>query len=254
MRRGDGRARDAAQAGVAPMLHFLIHRHAALGSTSDEARALAAEGAPEGTVVTAGEQTAGRGRQGHGWTSPPGNLYASVVLRPAIDATRGPELGFVAGLAVAEALAGLLPPGRAVTLKWPNDVLVDGAKIAGLLVEFGPAAMILGIGVNVALHPSDTPYPATDLAQAGAIVAVDAVRDAVLAALAATMMLWETEGFAAVRAAWLARAHPVGTALMVRLGDGTRREGRFAGLGPDGALLLDIGEGRLRIVAGEVMR
>ncbi|MDE2006450.1 MAG: biotin--[acetyl-CoA-carboxylase] ligase [Rhodospirillales bacterium] len=235
------------------MLSFAIHRHAALGSTSDEARRLLAEGAPEGTVVTAEEQIAGRGRQGHRWASPPGNLYLSVVLRPDLAPSRWPELGFVAGLAVAEALAALLPPDAASSLKWPNDVLIGGAKVAGMLIEREADAAILGIGVNVAHHPADTPYPATDLRAAGAAVAVDTVRDQVLAALAACLMLWEDRGFAAVREAWLARAHPVGTALAARLGDDTRREGRFAGLGPDGALLLDTDEGRIRIVAGEVV-
>lgn len=234
------------------VLSFAIHRHRSLASTSDAARALAADGAPDGTVVVADEQTAGRGRQGRRWNSPPGNLYASIVLRPTVATARSAELGFVAGVAVAEALAGLLASGPAVALKWPNDVLAGGAKIAGLLVEREENAAILGIGVNVAHHPLGTPYPATDLAAAGAVVPVDTVRDRVLAALAATMALWETGGFAPIRAAWLDRAHPPGTALTARLGDGTLRAGCFAGIGPDGALLLDTGEGRVRIVAGEV--
>ena len=235
------------------MLNFLIHRHAALGSTSDEARALAAEGAPEGTVVTAEEQTAGRGRQGHGWTSPPGNLYASIVLRPAVARRAARNWASSPASRWPRRWPGCCP-GRAVTLKWPNDVLVDGAKIAGLLVELGPAAIILGIGVNVAA-PSVRHALSGDRSRAsGGDRRGRYCARCRAGGVGATMLLWEMEGFAAVRAAWLARAHPAGTALVVRLGDGTRREGRFAGLGAEGALLLDTDEGRLRIVAGEVMR
>ena len=232
---------------------FEIRTYASLGSTNDEARRLAREGAAEGTVVTALEQTAGRGRHGRGWASPPGNLYLSLLLRPGLPPGRLGELAFLAGLAVAETAAALLPAGRAVTLKWPNDVLVDGAKTAGILIEQEGEAAILGIGLNLAHCPADTPYPATALAAAGAEADVAAARARLLERLAAALSCWRGEGFAAIRAAWLARAHPLGAALSVRLPEGVIA-GRFAGLDPAGALLIETANGPRRITSGEVLR
>ncbi|MCW5748895.1 MAG: biotin--[acetyl-CoA-carboxylase] ligase, partial [Alphaproteobacteria bacterium] len=106
-----------------------------IGSTNDEALRRAAAGAPEGTVVTARRQEGGRGRRGRVWTSPPGNAYSSVILRPGCRADKAAQLGFVTALAVCDAAVVGLPVSRIVRLKWPNDVLVDGAKIAGILLE-----------------------------------------------------------------------------------------------------------------------
>ena len=237
---------------------FQIRYYHRLGSTNDEARRLAADGAAAATVVVADEQTAGRGRQGRAWTSPPGNLFASVLLRPAVPTGRFGELALLAGVAVADTVAGLMPSRDAslrVRLKWPNDVLIDGAKTAGILVEQEGDAAILGIGINVGQRPSGIPYPATALALAGASAGVEVVLERLLAALGAGLHLWETEGFAAIRTAWLARAHPLGSALRVRRGVAAEEaviEGRFAGLDPAGALLLDTAAGQRRIVAGEV--
>ena len=232
---------------------FEIRTYASLGSTNDEARRLAREGAAEGTVVTAREQTAGRGRHGRGWASPPGNLYLSLLLRPGLPPGRLGELAFLAGLAVAETAAALLPAGRAVTLKWPNDVLVDGAKTAGILIEQEGEAAILGIGLNLVHGPMDTPYPATTLAAAGAEADLGTARARLLDRLAATLACWRAEGFAPIRNAWLARAHPLGTALSVRLPEGVVA-GRFAGLDPAGALLIDTAAGPRRVTSGEVLR
>lgn len=237
------------------MQSFLIDRRPTVGSTSDEARRLAAEGAPPGLVVTAAEQTAGRGRQGRGWASPVGNLYASVLLAPAVPPARLPELGFVAAVAVATTLAGFLPDG-AISLKWPNDVLARGAKISGLLVEQAEEMAILGMGINLAVAPADTPYPATTLAAEGAVVTPDAALERLLEALGAALTRWEQAGFAPIRAAWLARAHPIGTPLRVRLGGPAAAgvlDGRFAGLDADGALLLATEAGQRRIAAGDVL-
>jgi BirA family biotin operon repressor/biotin-[acetyl-CoA-carboxylase] ligase len=237
---------------------FHIITYGSIGSTSDEALRLAREGAAHGTVVIAGEQTAGRGRVGRTWVSPPGNLYMSMLLRLDLPVARMAELSFVAALAVADAVDGFLP-GRA-SLKWPNDVLVDGAKIAGILVEQADGCAIVGIGVNVAHSPAGTAYPVRSLAQpspcgqargdlsrSAGEVTIDAVRDAVLGAFKVRLDTWLTQGFAIIRAAWLARAHPPGTRLS---GGGT--DGIFAGLDADGALLLDTPAGRRRIVGGEV--
>ena len=141
-------------------------------STNDEAKRLAAAGCAHGTVIWADEQTAGRGRFDRPWHSPPGNLLFSVVLRPPVPASRAAELGFVAAVATADCVAGLLPAGDPVGLKWPNDVQVDGAKIAGILPEARSLEgkldwAVLGVGLNLSHAPTGVPYPVTSLTLAG---------------------------------------------------------------------------------------
>ncbi|MGA9867541.1 MAG: biotin--[acetyl-CoA-carboxylase] ligase [Acetobacteraceae bacterium] len=228
------------------MRAFDIRQYESLGSTSDEAFRLAREGAAHATVVTAGEQTAGRGRVGRSWDSPVGNLYLSVLLRLDLAPGRIAELSFVAALAVAETVDAFVT-GRA-SLKWPNDVLIDGAKVAGILVEQADGVAVIGIGVNVAHCPSGLAYPVTSLVASRApLVDVPLVRATLLTALSRRLDAWRSHGFATIRADWLARAHPPGTPL--RAG---ALEGTFATIDPGGALLLDTPEGRVRIVGGEV--
>lgn len=222
-----------------------------VGSTNDEAGRLADEGAPEGTFVWARWQTGGRGRRGRSWASPPGNLYCSTVLRPACAASRAAELGFVAALAVAD----MVPKERQVRLKWPNDVLVDGGKIAGILPESAigqdaqVAHVVVGIGVNVTFAPQlpDMRYP-------GAVLggAVEAAAEQLAHGLAYWMAEWRRSGFAEIRAAWLAQAGPLGAEVDVRLGE-QLVSGRFAGLDGDGGLLLDTPAGPRRLVSGELL-
>lgn len=230
---------------------FHVQHHDSIGSTSDEAKRLAAEGAPHGTAVHADAQMTGRGRFGKTWHSPPGNLYLSVVLRVDIPPARGGELSFVAALAVADAVDALLPKHTRATLKWPNDVLVDGGKIAGILVEQSDGARIVGIGVNILEAPRNAPYKTTTIAAAGGLATVDGARDILLERLESRVDGWIEEGFWPVRLAWLARAHPIGTTLRANAG-GRVETGTFGGLDEDGALLLDTEEGRKRIVAGEI--
>ncbi len=229
------------------------------GSTNDEARERAACGAPEGTVVWARVQRAGRGRRGRSWVSPPGNLYFSVILRPACEARSVAQLSFVAALAVLDLVDGSLP-GRA-RCKWPNDVLVDGGKVAGVLLEsaLGPGGrvdwVVLGIGVNLASHPGiEGPIPSTSLADAGATtLAPEEALSSVLAALARGRQEWETQGFAAVRSAWLGRAHGLGGPVTVVNGE-RRLTGIFEGLDEGGALVLaQPGGEQLSIAAGDVL-
>jgi BirA family biotin operon repressor/biotin-[acetyl-CoA-carboxylase] ligase len=235
---------------------FTIRRYGRLTSTNDTARALAAAGAPHGTVVWARSQSAGRGRQGRTWFSPPGNLYVSVILRPCIPPARLAELGFLAALGVAEALDDVLGARRA-ELKWPNDVLLEGRKVAGILSEAGvaagaPPAVILGIGINLREAPAGTPYPATSLAAEGAAeVTPGRMLDALLAALARWLARWAAEGFAPARAAWMGRAHRLGRPARVRTGEGWL-EGRLTALDEDGALLIETAAGPRRVTAGEV--
>ncbi len=240
----------------APPLVFDIIRIAQVGSTNDELRTLAEAGAPHGTVVHAARQTAGRGRMGREWLSRPGNLYASILLRTGSAPRSAAELGFVAALAVADTLDAALPTAIRTALKWPNDVLVGGAKIAGLLLErletAHGGAMIAGVGVNVAHAPGGLPYPATCLAEhAGRTPAAAEVLDGLLPALAGWLAVWLRDGFAPVRAAWLRRGPAPGALLHVAQ-PGGRVVGCFEDLAMDGALLLRTAEGTQRVIAGDV--
>jgi len=223
---------------------FHVIEYDSVGSTSDEALRLARRGAAHGTVVTAREQTAGRGRAGRKWDSPPGNLYLSVLLRLDLPPARIAELSFVAALAVADMVDAVLP--GSACLKWPNDVLVEGAKVAGILVEQIEGVVIAGIGVNIAHSPSGTAYLVTSLVGRASLTVAQA-RDLLLAVLSRRLDAWLAGGFPPIRADWLARAHPPGTALRAGSIDGT-----FVTLDADGALLLDTKQGRRRVVAGEV--
>lgn len=222
-----------------------------VGSTNDEAARLAEAGAGEGTVVWAREQTGGRGRRGRHWSSPVGNLYSSTILRPDCLAQHATELGFVAALAVAD----VVPAGRETRVKWPNDVMVDGGKVAGILLEssIGQGGLVehvvAGIGINVGFAPQmpEMRYPGAALGGT-----VEAALEKLTQALARRLAEWRRHGFETVRAAWLAKAGPLGADVDVRLGDELVR-GRFAGLDGEGALLLDTPAGPRKIVSGELL-
>ena len=200
---------------------------------------------------------AGRGRLSRTWSSSSGNFHATCLLPCDAAPERAALYGFAAALAVADTLDGydLIVPAA---LKWPNDVLIDGAKIAGILVEREAEALLVGCGINLVSHPDDTPYPATHLT---AVMDPDALAgpeprftgaDAVLAVLAARLAHWSArlqgEGFAPLRRAWLARAHGLGRTVTVGGQIGTLR-----GLGPDGALLMVRPDGtEHRVHAGDV--
>ncbi len=237
---------------------FRLHRYETLGSTNDEARRLARDGAPEGTLVWSLAQSAGKGRRGRVWVSPPGNLYLSLVQRPAVPPAEAAQFGFVAAIALGDALDQLAGPVLPLRYKWPNDLLIDGRKIAGILLESETAMagaadfVIIGIGVNLVSAPRDVEFPATSLAEAGCVgVTPPPLIEAFVRRFAGWAERWREEGFAPVRAAWLKRASGLGEGIRVRLERQTL-DGRFLDLDQDGALLLDGAEGRRRIAAGEV--
>ncbi len=227
-----------------------------IDSTNEEARRQAVAGEAGPLWLRADRQTAGRGRRGRAWASPSGNLMASLLLRPACDPAAAAQISFVAALAVGDLVLAVAPQAP-VALKWPNDVLVGGAKIAGILLESGARAdgridwLAVGIGVNLAYHPADTPYPATHVAlHAGADLSPDAALTGLAAAMDRWLGIWdEGRGFAAIRSAWLARAHGLGQSLTARLAERVL-EGRFAGLEPDGALVLTDADGQAHTVHG----
>lgn len=230
---------------------FYVRHYDSIGSTNDEAMRLAAEGAPHGTVIHADRQTVGRGRLSRHWASPPGNLYVSIILRLNLPPSRNVEIGFIAALAVADAIETMLPRQMRATLKWPNDVLVRDGKISGILVEQADDALVLGIGINVLESPGGVARNVSTIVGNGGLATVDGTRSALLSALGKWLEVWQNEGFASIRAAWLTRAHPPGTLLRVSMGDRSI-EGRFADLAPDGSLVIDTDEGRKLCAAGDV--
>ncbi|MEL7171468.1 MAG: biotin--[acetyl-CoA-carboxylase] ligase [Pseudomonadota bacterium] len=239
-----------------PVLHF-----DEIDSTNAEAARRAAAGAPAPFWVIADRQTAGRARRGRDWSSLEGNLFASYVCRPGLTPERAALSTFATSLAVADTVSAFLPDGAArVTLKWPNDVLVGGRKVAGILLESSVgqggkvAWLVIGMGVNLAAAPPEgeiRPGGAapTSLAAEGAKPASPAEALAVLgAALPRWLTSLEAEGFEAVRAPWLARAGHLGQTIGAGLAR-ERLEGVFEDVDETGALVLRTREGAVRHIS-----
>ena len=234
-------------------LSFRIEQVAEIDSTNEACRLRALAGEAAGFVIRADRQTAGRGRRGRNWSSPQGNLYASILLRPDRPASEAAALGFAAVTAIGDVAASLLPSGARIRHKWPNDLLIDGRKASGILLEAQPGFVVLGIGVNIASHPADTPYPTTDLMAAGAAPTTpQALLERLLAAFAPLYESWEGTGFASLLLAWRGRAAGLGETIEVRLERETLT-GTFLDLEPDGTLRLGLSDGtERRIAAGDV--
>ncbi|HEX8643277.1 MAG TPA: biotin--[acetyl-CoA-carboxylase] ligase [Allosphingosinicella sp.] len=223
------------------------------GSTNDDMLALARGGAAEGAWLRAGRQTGGKGRQGREWESPPGNLHASTLVRLREGDPAAPTLALVAAVALHEAVSAFAG-GIEIAIKWPNDLTAYGAKLSGILLERLDDAVVVGFGVNLAEHPDATPRPATSLAALGA-GAPDPAQflDALAECFARWLGRWRSDGLAPVRAAWLAAAHPPGTALSTHTASGAWIEGLFDGLDETGALRLRLADGTMQVIhAGDV--
>ncbi len=244
-----------------PPAYRLVARDS-VGSTNDEARQLAEAGAEDGTLVWAREQLKGRGRRGRDWQSPRGNLYLSLILRPECSAEQAAQLGFVAALGMGDAIGTVAPPMIEVRYKWPNDVLINDRKAAGILLESMSTPdgdldwLVLGIGVNITTFPEDTAFPATSLRFEGCPPALDDVT--LLEAFARHFLSWVNrwleDGFAPVRKTWRSHAFGLGDAIEVKLAEETLT-GIFDDLDEDGGLLLKLADGGTRrISAGDVYR
>ena len=229
-----------------------------LDSTNDVARQQAQDGAAHGTVIFAKRQTVGRGRQGRQWESQEGNLFCSLVLYPDCHCAEAANLGFVAALAVRESLSLLSGQSVHPRLKWPNDVLIAGQKVSGLLLEnflqgAGKiGAVILGVGVNLCHAPSQTPYPATSLVAAGG---GQVFPEQALAVFLTTFdqwyRCWKKDGFGSIRDHWLAQAQGRGQKIRVRLPH-DEVVGIFEDLDESGALVLRAESGTRLIHSGDV--
>lgn len=232
--------------------------HEVLPSTSDHCRALAAAGAEEGVCALALRQAAGRGSRGRDWQSGEGNLHLSVLLRPVGAARRAGQWSLLAAVALADALAPLLPEPGLLTLKWPNDVRLGGRKLAGVLLDSAADAggalawLVIGFGVNLAVAPRLSGVEAAALAEAVRPPAPEAFAPRLLGALGTWRRQFAAEGFAAVREAWLARGPAPGSPVTLRVA-GRTLAGTFAGLAEDGGLRM-AAEGRVQTFAtGEVL-
>ncbi len=226
--------------------------HDTLDSTNSEALRLARACEQGPLWIVARQQTSGRGRRGREWVSATGNLAASLMFSAAVTPAVAATLGFVASLATLEACRALAPDVD-LSLKWPNDVLAKGGKVAGLLLESevqGDAlAVVVGFGVNLASAPAGMPFPATSLSGLGHNARPDEVFSALTDAWVALAGFWNNgRGFDAIRKAWLAQAGGIGQAISVRTGD-RLESGIFETLDQEGRLVLRVDDGGTRLIA-----
>ena len=240
---------------------YRVIKYDTIDSTNAEAALLAGKGediAPDGTLVWSLEQTAGRGRRGRDWQSPTGNLYTSLILRPEVSLQDAAQLGFVASLAVYDALGNICSAGHQVHCKWPNDVLLNEKKVAGILMESQggsgdkpPDWIILGMGLNVAWHPNDTEFPATSLRFEGWSITLDEMITAYTKSFLSWTSRWLEDGFAPIRKEWIWRCKGMGEQIEVRLENETLI-GIFEDMEEDGALRLNVDGKTQRITAGDI--
>jgi len=236
-----------------------------LDSTNEEARRLAEGGGAHGAVIWAKRQTAGRGRMGRMWVSVEGNLFCSILLAPHCDVETSAQLSFVTSLAVIETLKPIVAEGNTLTCKWPNDILLNGKKVGGILLESFEAAdmtpghdrmvrwVVVGVGLNIDSCPENTDLPSTYLKEAGVeIISAKIVLSRFIHHFITEYDLWAKKGFAPIRKRWMEHAFRVDQPIEVRLPKETHT-GIFEGIDPAGCLLLKPRGGkRIAISAGDV--
>jgi BirA family biotin operon repressor/biotin-[acetyl-CoA-carboxylase] ligase len=250
---------------------YRLAAYETVGSTSSEALERGRSGDPGRLWVVARAQTAGHGRRGRPWQTPSGNLAASLLLSLPERTVQVATLGFAAGLALEAAIGECAPSvslklaldegsglATRVRLKWPNDVLIDGAKVAGILLEAvtGPGStsvVVVGIGVNVRHKPEGAPYPATSLAECGASTTPEALFTALAESWVEQEQLWNGgRGFPEIRDRWLGRAAGLGAPIAVKAGEAIFR-GTFETIDEEGRLVVRAPDGSARTIsAGEV--
>ena len=231
----------------------VIRTVAETGSTNADLLALARAGMiGEGVWLRAERQSAGRGRQGRAWLSPAGNLSASTAVRLREGDPPASTLGFVAAVALNDAVRAVASSIDA-QLKWPNDLLIGGAKLSGILLERADDFVVVGIGVNLAHAPDLPDRRTTSLAEHGVTTSPTVFVEALAVSFARWLAQWRERGFAAIRARWLERAHLPGTPLRAALPDGSVVAGAFEDIDAAGALILRLADGARRAIhAGDV--
>jgi BirA family biotin operon repressor/biotin-[acetyl-CoA-carboxylase] ligase len=216
---------------------------------------LARAGESEGFWLRADRQLHGRGRQGRDWYAPVGNLSASTLVRLRADDPPAPSLAFVASVALFAAMAAFLDKSARSSLfiKWPNDLLIDGAKISGILLEREEESVVIGIGVNLLNAPDESDRPAASLAAYGVSATPDIFLQELAKQFAKWLEIWRGKGLDAILETWLSKAHPIGAALEVHDPSGKRIGGTFGGLDEGGALRLRLADGSTHVMhAGDV--
>lgn len=215
-----------------------------IDSTNAEAKRLAGGGASHGAVIWARKQTSGRGRMGREWVSADGNLFVTVLLSPNASLEQCAQLSFVASLAVADTLEAILPDPARVACKWPNDVLVGGKKIAGILLEsfMGKESskqwVAVGVGVNVDNSPEHVMFPATSLRESGVeLISAKIVLSRFVEQFIGRYDEWEAEGFTPIEKTWKKKAYRLGDKVEVIVGD-DKLSGVFDGINETGQMLL----------------
>ncbi|RDC60036.1 Biotin--[acetyl-CoA-carboxylase] ligase [Alteripontixanthobacter maritimus] len=225
------------------------------GSTNADllTRIAANEAVHEGDWLVADRQSAGRGRQSREWHDGLGNFMGSTIVRRGAGDPPAPSLALVAGLAVYEAVRPVLPPHPGLALKWPNDLMVGEAKLAGILLEGTANAVVVGIGVNLVHAPALTDRRTAALSQFGPAPGRDHFAESLAEQFATELTRWRSHGLELLTRRWQAAAHPLGTRLTVsEPGEGAIR-GTFAGLASDGSLMLGLEDGSVRAIhAGDV--
>jgi BirA family biotin operon repressor/biotin-[acetyl-CoA-carboxylase] ligase len=236
-----------------------------LDSTNDEARRLAEGGGSHGAVIWAKRQTAGRGRMGRLWVSAEGNLFCSLLLTPHCSHEEAAQLSFVSAVAVVETLRPIIPDNGELSCKWPNDILYNGKKIGGILLESfetpsqSPGEkentrwVVVGVGINIDSCPTQTDLPATYLKQAGVeIISAKIVLSRFIHHFITEYDIWAQKGFAPIRRKWMEYAFRQGQSIEVRLPNETHT-GIFEGIDEKGQLMLKpTGKKRLCVSAGDV--
>jgi BirA family biotin operon repressor/biotin-[acetyl-CoA-carboxylase] ligase len=229
-----------------------------IGSTNEEGKILARANTPDWTILQSARQTNGKGRHGHQWISKTGNLFMSVVLRLPLKPQDVGKLSFLAGVAVARAVDLFLPDDIHVDLKWPNDALIEGQKLAGVLIETEAVDenglvpwVVLGIGVNIEHAPDDMNAVCLQGFHT-ALITIEDVMTNLCKVLKEELDIFEKEGFAPIRKQWMEKAYGLGEEITVRLSD-EEIQGIFKDLDDHGVLMLELEDGSIReITSGEI--
>lgn len=233
-----------------------------LDSTNEEAKRLAGGGASHGAVIWAKRQTAGKGRMGREWVSAEGNLYVTILLSPKCDLLRCSQLSFVAAVAAASTVEPIIPEAGAIECKWPNDILFNGRKLGGILLESFSTMdeqgkekqwVAVGVGINIDSYPKDTAFPATCLRETGVeIISAKIVLSRFVYNFIHAYDEWNEQGFEPIRQKWINVAYRLGSNTQVAVGN-QHLQGMFKGIDDCGRLLLMINDGSMQsISAGDV--
>lgn len=241
------------------MLNFIIYDYPVVGSTNDEVKLLLMQGAGEGTVVRAERQTAGRGRRGRIWVSEPGNLYCSLLLTPRCSLIQASQLSFVMAVAVGQTILPFLTAPELLYYKWPNDLLFQGQKMAGILIETESRgrqlaeACVVGIGININSAPDHPAYPVTALHHH---TKLNLIREVIFSELLEQIKryyhVWKQEGFDPICEMWKQRAYGLGQHMTIIVGN-KEMSGQFIDISPEGALLLKRENGSIhKLMSAEI--